>query len=538
MTHVPLIAGMPALTRLTRGFAALTALIAPTLGPDRGTVLLARGSRPEALDNSGLIARRITALGPRGEDAGAMLLRNLVWTMHERYGDGAATAAVLAMSLIHASVKRIAAGHDPMRMRRGVERAIAAASAALTQQAVPAQGQATLSRFATGITGDPELGALLGELFAMLGEHAALQIEEYAAPHLDRAYLDGGRWRAYPASRRLMPEAPAALTLHHPLIVVADQHLHTLDDVRPLLEYALDHSAKAPLLIIARKVSGVALDTLILNHTRGTLTIAVATMSSADGDIGDDLSDVALISSATLLSEHTGQAARFAKPQVFGRVRQAVLNHEYLTLVGASAETQVLHQRISELQSRSKMLDAQSSERTRLRMRMARLSGGVGILKIGAYTAQERAARKELAHKALRVLETTSSQGFVPGGGIAYLQCIPAVHAVRNDCANDDERAGVDALATALEAPFRQIVRNHGLLHPTVALAELRHHKGGFGYDARNGAYVCMAEVGVLDSLAVTAGALAAAASSATMLLTTDVVVMPSAKRRKVSVKP
>jgi chaperonin GroEL len=449
-----------------------------------------------------------------------------------------ATASVLAQALLRGATRLVAAGADPMRLRPGIERGVAAAAEALAAQAVPAAGQDMLSRLATGVTGDPELGALLGEMFDILGVGAALLVEEFAAPHLDREYLDGGRWRARPAARALMPEGTAELTLDQPLVLVIDQKIDHLGQVQAALELAVRTPGRPALLLVARGIGGEALSTLTLNHARGALTIGAAIVTTSDPALSQDLDDIALMTGGQVLADLLGRPPQAVRPAYFGRARRATLSHEHLTIVGGSGDSQAIQQRVAELRGRVARLEYTHHDWERLRMRAARLAGGVGIIKVGAYTTRARDIKKELVKKALCVLAAALEEGLVPGGGVAYLNCRPAVLAARARCADADEAAGVGLVAAALDAPFAQIVSNHGGVYPPLARAEIERLGPGFGFDTLCGRYVSMADIGVLDSLSVTRGALRLAASTAVMASTTELVVLRPRQRRAPRMRP
>lgn len=538
MSQPALISSPQALSCLRQGFDELASLLAVTLGPTQGVVLNDQGNKsPEMLTDSGTIARRVLELPARGADAGAMTLRHMVWRVREQYGDGAATAAVLSQAMVQEAARLIAAGANPMMMRRGLERGVAAASQALQAQAQPATGQEMLSRLAAGITGDPDLGAVLGEMFDLLGEHAALTIEEFVAPYLEREYLDGGRWPARTASRLLMPHEGPDLTLQNPRILVVDQKLESLAQVQPALELIAAAPDKTPLLIVARELNGEALGALTLNNGQGKLTIGAATLTNF-GFLSDDLSDIALLTGAPVISELLGQPPERVTLASFGRARRAMLSREGLTLVGGAGEPREIRQRIAQLRSQLPRLSRTDTAWEGLRLRAARLAGGVGILKIGAYTHTERAWKQEQAKKAIRTLELALAEGVAPGGGVAYLACIPAVLATSSECASQDEGYGVAVVAKALEAPFKQIICNHGLIHPLVALHEVERLGPGYGFDVLTGQYVQMMTAGVQDCVGVIRGALEAAASAATMIITTEVLVLTPSRRRQRQMNP
>jgi chaperonin GroEL len=523
-----LVSSPQALEQISLGFQRLNALFALTLGPTQGVIVNARTGVgvPEFLTDSGTIAKRVIRLPEAGENAGAMILRSMIQELYESYGDGASTASVLANELIQRSIRLIAAGANPMRLRSGLEIGLAAAEKALAEQAQPLAGQEMLTQFAVEVTGEEQLGELLGEMFEVLGKGATVTVEEFFAPYLEREYIEGGRWTARPAARGLLPEGKPEVTLDNPLVLVADQKIEHIDQVAPMLELISRQNPRRGLLIVAQDIQGEALTTLLLNATRGIADFQAAVPATNLFPMSDELADIALLSGAVLMGDYTGRSLSRVSLGDFGQVRRATLNREQLTLIGGGGNPASLRQRVGELRNQMKGLDRNQSDWEKLRLRTARLAGGVGVLKIGAYTEREREYKKELARRAVRMLDLAMTGGVVPGGGVAYLDCIPAVSAARSDGGDEDTMRGVDVLVHALSAPFLQIARNYGRIEPRVVLNDVQRLGRGFGLDVRNGQTIPMVEAGVFDCAAVLRGALAAAVSAANMVITTDILVL------------
>ncbi len=520
---MPFVSSNDTIATLADGFEQLASVMAVTLGPIQGPVLSsAGGGSPEILRDSSKIAEQVVELPSRTESIGAMVLRNMTHDLHEKYGDGAATAAVLALALIQQTVPRIAAGANPMLLRRGIEYGTAVAQQALQQQVSDHVDQEVLTGLATSVTADPELSKILGEMFDMLGENGSIVIEPYAAPFLEREFLEGGRWECRPASRLLMPPGYTELMLENVLVAVIDAEIEKFEDIRPALEIAAQSPQKSPLLIVARDLKGEALTGVTANHTQGVVTVGGAICYTVKFRISDDLEDIALTVGGEVMLNAKGYRI---KPDYLGRARKITLTREWLTIVNGAGNPAAIQQRIAQLRYQQSLVSRTEKEWERISMRIARLAGGVGVLKIGAYTERERDDRRERANQASLMLHLALEAGVVPGGGVAYLACIDAVRQAVQEAADPDVAQGIAAVARALEAPFRQIVRNHGHVDPDVALNEVFRLGNDHGFDVLTSEYASMAESGVWDCYGVASGALSAAASAANMIITTDVVV-------------
>jgi chaperonin GroEL len=528
-----------ALRELRAGFETLARLLAVTLGPAQGVVLseIGHGSS-ESLVDSATIARRITSLPGRRQTAGAELVREMVRRVGGGYGDGGATAAVLAMGILRHATRMVAAGANPVLVRRGIQQGVAAACDALKNQARPVAGMAEgagtdattmLASLATATTGDPELGAVVGEMLDILGVDGAVQVEEHEATGLSYDYLDGARWRGRPADFDILPGASTELTLVEPVIAVADVQLETVEQVRPMLEAALALPGRPPLLVVAREITDAARSMFSFNDLRGTLVSAPAVITTSKTHLSDDLADLALLTGAQVLSPDLGQPPEAFRAGWFGRARRALVQRGYLTVSGGHGDSAEISDRAARLRTRAWELDLSTraedrSTRERLWLRQARLSGRVGALRVGAMTEQQIEARKADARKAVRLLTTALRDGVVPGGGVAYLDCLPALAACRESCGSADEAYGLDAVRAGLEQPFLQIVHNAGQVEPRVALSKARELGPGHGMDVRTHTYVDMRVVGICDVAGVLSVALEAAGETAGLLVSAEVV--------------
>lgn len=526
-TRDPLITTPRAFSVLARGIETLATPLALTLGPGKGFVLNELNQHQcEILADSSTIARRVIRLPGRGNNLGAMMLRRMALDMQERFGDGVATATVMVKAMIREAGRLIAAGVNPALLARGLELAVEAATTALVAQARPVEGLEELVALALSVTGDRQLSETLGQMFDVMGASATVITQDIPRPYLDHEYIRGGKWDGYLPARQVLPEGEAGLILHRPLIVLADEELRSTEQVQPILELALAQPEKPPLLIIARAITGDALTMLTTNHVRGVLTIGMLVLSSGSTLVLDDLEDIAALTDGRALSAITGSLVENLRLSDLGRTQRAVLNENGVIIAGGAGKQTAIQQRCAAVRARLKQVSrADAQEWEFLRVRLARLTGGIGVLKYGTSNEQEREMKKALVSKALRVLEEAYEGGLVPGGGAAFLACLPALEQARARCQQADEQQGMALLAVGLQAPFLQIVRNSSEIHPPLALDEVLRLGAGYGFDAQLGDYVSLAERHILDCLSVSRGALEAAASLASMVITTDAIV-------------
>lgn len=524
-----------AAAHVKRGLDTLAELLARTIGPDRSRVLFASDAQTdhELLADAATIARRFLALPNRAEDVGAMALRHLVWRVHERAGDGGATAAVLAQSLLAGAHRYLAVGVDALALRRGMQAAIATALEALTAQSRPVASEADLYHAARTATGEESISRLLAEIFDLLGPSAHVTIEDYVAPYFEREYSQGGTWQARLVSPALLTSQVLQRAVQHDVAVALfDGDLATVADVQPLLECLLRHDRRQ-VLLVANTITGEALATLALNHQRGQLRVVACELRTVDQQRMDDWADLAAFTGARLFSSAWGERLDRVCAQDLGLAWRVESTSSVLRVM-ARADLPTRSEQRARLEAQALSSDEQPGvDNQSLRKRIARLAGAEATLKLGATTRHERALLRQQATTGIAVVQRALRHGVVAGGGAALYACVPAVRALHLP---GEQSYGVGVVARALEAPLRRIVVNAGRNDPNVVLHEIRRRGVGAGYDARIHEIVQMDAAGILDSVEVLRIAVLAAASTAATLLSTNTIVLK--RRPTVSFEP
>jgi len=513
-----------ALEGLKEGFDEIADLLALTLGPTGGAIVtdFKMGREVERFADAANAARRIVEIPGQAQNVGAMLVRNLVWRVYRDVGDGTATAAVLAQAVLDEGFRAIAAGANAMLLERGIERGLAAARQALDEMALPVGDEEELTGLALTVTGEPRLSLVLGEMFDVLGPDAQIAIEEYMAPYVEREYFEGSHWKARLSSPYLVTDAPThRCIVQDPLVVVYDGEVTEVEEVEPLLQLMASEEDEKNLLLVVKKVSSTALTTLVVNHQAGNVRAAAVQFPQVESERRILMEDLACLTGATVLGPEVGRSLASVDWDDVGRAARAEADQEKLVVVAGQGDQAVLRERLDLLRSRLGQVD-EEEEREALQARIARLTGGVAVLKVGAASQAGQVELRQKAEKAVLSLALAAREGTVPGGGVAYLAGIEAVKALE---AEGDEATGLRVLAHALEAPFRRIVQNARLDVPAVALYEARREGPEFGYDAVGGQVVNMREAAILDAVGVCRRVLEVATSGAMMALTTAAIV-------------
>lgn len=528
-----LLLGESSRVSMLRGFETVGHLVSLTLGPVRGTIANERdGTREiEMLRDAATAVRRVIQLPEPTEDPGAMLMRHIVWNMRQEVGDGSATASVIAYGLAREAQRVIAAGANAMIIRRGVEKALAAALGALDDLAMPLDGEDRIAAVATAACGDPEIGKLLGEIFDVLGPHAQIVIVPYVATYHDRAYREGARFEGgYVSPYLLTDQLHQSAVLEDVHVLVADLVIETAEGAAHLLGQVVQLGGKN-LLIICKKISDKAIGVLVTNNERDTVRCTVSSLKPIGDARRGTISNIAVITGGQPLNDRSGLVPEMVTASDFGYADRIALDKEQIVIVGGHGDPTAIQERMGDL--RELLRNARDpEERETLRMLTAQLSRGVAELRVGGLTGEDRTRLTEISKHAIKAVEAGMESGIVPGGGAAYLACIPAVQALQLE---GDELIGASILAQVLEEPMRQIAKNSGV-HPPLAISEAQRQGLGYGLDAVSQQIVNMLDAGIADPAIVARRALEHGVSGALMLLTTDALVIH--RKPKESVDP
>lgn len=557
--HTPHVIFYPQTSALKKGWDQIARVAALTLGPAGRNVVTTNNisGKVEIQSDAATIARRIVALPNHAEDMGAMLMRNLIWRMSQRVGDGSATAAVIAQAIFDQASRYRAAGANVMSLKTGIEAAMTAALDLLAQMAMPVRTHTELIGLANGITGHTGLSNLLGEMFYNLGSEAHIQVEEYVAPYLDRVYLEGGRWVGRIASPYLYTEPSARRSvLTDCAVVLFEGDVTSAEQILPLLTLLADApQAARKVALFAHEVSSEALGTLVANHQAKTVEILAVELRRAGAQREADFADLGVLTGATVLSFDRGQWLQDVRMSDFGLARRVEATPDQCLVsgeTGASGGTQaMIDAHLHTLQTRIKLLPSHEADHAALvadlQQRIARLVGRVATLKVGAYSEIERQLLIDKANKALRALPLAINEGVVAGGGCAYLKMAQALRMQSQEARSKNQEPssvdsalstqplalntdewywGWDILAAALEAPFRQICKNAGIDEPDMFVAAIGKTRRKVAFDALTQQLLPARKSGHLDAVGVLREALQIAVSGALMSLTVDVMVL------------
>jgi len=520
--------------KLLSGINQLADSVKVTLGPKGRNVVLDKGFGSPVITNDGVTIAKEVELKEKFENLGAQLIKEVAEKTNDVAGDGTTTATVLAQAMVNEGIKNIAAGANPMAIRRGIEKASKKAVEELKRNAKPVAGKEEIAQVASISADNREVGELIAEVMDMVGRDGVITVEDGQSIGLEKEVVEGLQFdQGYLSPYMITDPNRMEASVGDPAILITDKKISSAQDIVPVLE-KLAQSGKKEVVIIADDVDGEALATLVLNKLRGVFT-ALCVKAPGYGDNKKEmLSDIAILTGAQVVSEDTGISFDKIEPDMLGQARRVVSDKDKTTIVDGKGDEKIFKQRIAQIKTQIKRADS-GFDKEKLQERMAKLTGGVGVIKVGAATEVEL---KELKHKiedALSATKAAVEEGIVTGGGVALVDVIKSLDEVATD--DTDEKVGVKLVKKALESPLRQIAQNAGKDGAVVA-EEVRRKEKGVGYNASRDTYEDMIKAGIIDPLKVTRSALQNAASVAAMVLTTEAAVADIPEVEKPELNP
>ncbi len=508
--------------KLHAGLNTLANAVKVTLGPRGRTVVLEDSSGAPLIINSGVIVARAIELPDKSENMGAQMMREVAAKTSEMAGDGTTTATVLAQAIVYQGMKYVAAGIDPMDLKRGVDAAVDAVVARLNENSRKIESSQEIAQVGTiSANGDTAIGAMIARALEQVGRDGAVRAEDGRGLDNELEVVEGMQFdRGYLSSYFMPDPAKGRLTLDNALVLVTREQISAASALLPLLEQ-VTQSGQA-LLIIAGDVSGDALATLVINAVRGTLQVCAVKAPGFGDDRNAQLDDIAIVTGTEVVAAETGVALDKMTVDRLGRARRVEVDHASTTIIAGGGDTAKIDSRKAIIGQEIERA-ANAVERTRLEARLARMAGGVALIKVGASTETEMKEKRSRVEDALHATRAAIEEGIGAGGGVALLRARDALDAVKlNNMAQD---CGVRIVHRALEEPLRQIVANAGG-EPDVIIDKVTRGSGDFGYDAASEQFGSLLQMGIIDPTKVTRLALRNAASIAGLLLTTDCVVV------------
>ncbi len=506
----------------------MVASVRPTLGPLPRIVAIERlvsDKGPEILDDGGVIVRRILQLQDRDEDMGAMFVRHMLWHLHERVGDGTATAAVVFQSVYDQGVRYLVSGGNAMQMRRYLEKGMRVIHDDLAGMATHVDGKEKLAQIAESICYDPPLAKMLGEIFSIIGEHGRLDVRSGRGRELEREYVEGMYWKGGVFSRQMiLDRAKLRTEMENAAILIGDLDIEDPRQLAQLLNKLVRANIRS-LVIMARKLSDDC-SAVLLTASRDPAkfqAIAVKVPASTVSDRAAALEDLAALTGGHPAIGAAGASLSRVEPQDLGRARRVWADRTYLGIVGGKGDPRALRAHIATLRAAFDRAD-DPGDRRKLRERIGKLMGGSATLWVGGVTEIEIERRKELAERTADALRGAIVEGVLPGGGASLLACRPALRQMADQSSDPDERAAYRILVRALEEPIRTILTNAGH-DASEVMAEIKRADAGHGFDVRSGQVVDVAQAGILDSASVQQEAVRSAVAGAALALTIDVLV-------------
>ncbi|CAC9930554.1 chaperonin GroL [Aedoeadaptatus nemausensis] len=506
---------------LIEGINKLADTVKVTLGPKGRNVVLDKEFGAPLITNDGVTIAREVELEDRFENMGAQLVKEVATKTNDVAGDGTTTATLLAQAIIREGAKNLAAGANPMVLQKGITKAVDAVVEELKKFSVPVDDSAAIANVAAISAANETIGELIAEAMEKVGKDGVITVEESRSMGTQLDVVEGMQFdRGYLSPYMVTDGEKRVAELDDPYILITDKKISNIQDILPVLEQVLQESR--PVLLIADDIEGEALATLVVNKLRGTLNV-VAVKAPGYGDRRKDmLQDIATLTGGTVITEDLGYDIKEATVDMLGRAQKVRVEKDKSVIVSGAGEKAAIEDRVAQIRSQIEETDSEF-DREKLQERLAKLSGGVAVIQVGAATEVELKERKLRIEDALAATRAAVEEGIVPGGGVVLVDCIKRVEALAEE-GEGDEKTGMMIILRALEEPLRQIAENAGA-EGSVIVEHVKREETGVGYDAYNAKYVNMIEAGIVDPTKVTRSALQNAASVSAMILTTEAAV-------------
>ena len=506
-------------SKMKNGADALANAVKVTLGPKgRNVVIDKKFGAPQVTKDGVTVAKEIE-LEDRFENMGAQMVKEVASKTNEQAGDGTTTATVLAQAIINVGIKNVTAGANPMDLKRGIDKAVAAVVANLQKQSQKVGNDySKIEQVGTvSANNDSYIGKLIADAMAKVGKDGVITVEEAKGTDTEVKVVEGMQFdRGYISPYFMTNGEKMEAELTNPAILITDKKISAMKDLLPILEPIAREGRE--MLIIAEDVDGEALTTLVVNRLRGSLKVAAVKAPGFGDRRKEMLQDIAILTGGTVISEERGFTLENATPDMLGQAEKITITKENTTIVGGIGSKKAIQERVDSIR---KQISVSTSDydKEKLKERLGKLAGGVAVLYVGATTEVEMKEKKDRVEDALNATRAAVEEGYLPGGGVAYIRAAKALANLKGE--NDDETTGIHIVAKAIEEPLRQIALNAGV-DGSVIIQKIKEGKADFGYNARTDTYVNMYEAGVIDPTKVSRVALENAASVAGMFLTTE----------------
>ena len=506
---------------LKRGVDALADAVKVTLGPKGRNVIIEKSYGAPTVTKDGVTVAKEVQLEDRAENVGAQMVREVASKTSDVAGDGTTTATVLAQAIVRAGLKNVTAGANPMDLKRGVERAVAAVVDSLRSLSREIEGKGEIAQVASiSANSDMEIGDLIAEAFEKVGKDGVITVEEAKGIETFLEVVEGMQFdRGYLSPYFVTDADNMEAVLEDVTVLIHDKKISSMKDLLPVLEKVAQTGG--PLLIIAEDIEGEALATLVVNKLRGTLRVAAVKAPGFGDRRKAMLEDIAILTGGTVVSEEKGYRLENTTLDYLGSAKRIVIDKDTTVVVDGAGKAEAIKARVNQIRQQIETTTS-DYDREKLQERLAKLSGGVAVLKIGAATEPEMKEKKARVEDALHATRAAIEEGIVPGGGVAYLRALPSLDGVETE--NADQAIGVSIVRRALEEPLRQIAENAGM-EGSIVVRTVADGEGDYGFNAQTEEYGSLVEQGVIDPTKVARTALENASSVASLLLTTETVI-------------